>query len=111
MIMQPTETPDHILSDVAKDKAAKVKQKAQADPIKLLDCPCGAKAHEVDWTGSTTYGTGTYQTCWVTCTRCDIDVSINVNTDHAFDCQRYERMVSEVWNKLTRDTKADDNEQ
>jgi len=68
----------------------------------LLNCPCGAKANEVDWTGSTDYGGATYQTCWVTCTFCDTDVSITINTDKEHDSHLYEDMVCDVWNKLTR---------
>jgi hypothetical protein len=68
----------------------------------LLDCPCGQPALDVDWTGATEYGGKTYQTCWVTCTSCDTDVSINVNTDLENDSKLYEQIVFDAWNKLTR---------
>ncbi len=73
--------------------------------MEVKDCPCGAGAHEVDWTGSSEYGGMTYQTCCVTCKECDTDVSINVNTDDNHDSRLYEQMVVDVWNKLTREEK------
>ena len=69
----------------------------------LKPCPCGAKPFEVDWSGSTEYGGRCYQTCSIVCTECDTDVSITVNTDLENNTSLYEAMVSEVWNKLTRE--------
>ena len=84
------------------DRPTKTANCSESDLSGLLNCPCGAKSNDVDWIGSNSYGGKTYQTCWVTCSNCDTDVSITVNTDIKNDSKLYEEMVCEVWNKLTR---------